>query len=574
MFNGVAESYAEALKDVNTDVDTLVDEAETQKAKVEYFQKIYDETWAGLHGNGEARLTAYEALGLQAEEMQSLINKGPGYTITLDDVIDFQWPEPAKIAEKIPKPDLTEVYKLYYAQLYNAKTEADFAAARAEVKAALTDAGIAMTNEIAVELKKIEEHVKKGQSTHFSADVPDDNLSSGAISKIKKRLGDNITELDKVIALYAILETQLAGLSTDSEEWAAAWKEFEDELYEKTGLKLDGNTKLQSDIIGIVDQYGSCMEYLESELDTGPIVEYRNAYNDAIASINEAFGDGELRISEIETLRDKLIEVAKMFNGVKNVLSEDEIAGQEALAGIHEKLIAANYEILSSKHRKMKVEDFAKDLIAAEYEILDLAKDIGEATAQGYITGMGDDSHLNEINKNACNMGNVAINALKKILDINSPSKVFYKLGLFTIQGFINALRDGETDIIDVAEGYMTKVINKIAEIANSDIDTQPTIRPVLDLSDFDSGSSRLTSIFEKGMPVGLLGKADSLSVLMNSRDGFQNDVVSAINSLRTDIKNIKTNTYNVNGVTYDDGSNVSNAVKTLIRAAKIERRT
>ena len=30
---------------------------------------------------------------------------------------------------------------------------------------------------------------------------------------------------------------------------------------------------------------------------------------------------------------------------------------------------------------------------------------------------------------------------------------------------------------------------------------------------------------------------------------------------------------YNINGITYDDGSNIVNAVETLVRAARIERR-
>ena len=32
-------------------------------------------------------------------------------------------------------------------------------------------------------------------------------------------------------------------------------------------------------------------------------------------------------------------------------------------------------------------------------------------------------------------------------------------------------------------------------------------------------------------------------------------------------------NTYQINGITYDDGSNVVGAVETLVRAARIERR-
>jgi Tfp pilus assembly protein PilX len=63
---------------------------------------------------------------------------------------------------------------------------------------------------------------------------------------------------------------------------------------------------------------------------------------------------------------------------------------------------------------------------------------------------------------------------------------------------------------------------------------------------------------------------------MMNNRiqNGSNNAVISAIKDLKTAI-NSKSggNTYNVNGVTYDDGSNISSAVQAIVRAAVTERR-
>ena len=53
--------------------------------------------------------------------------------------------------------------------------------------------------------------------------------------------------------------------------------------------------------------------------------------------------------------------------------------------------------------------------------------------------------------------------------------------------------------------------------------------------------------------------------------DSTRSDLVNAINGLNGTSVN---NTYNVSGITYDDGSNVAAAVGSLIRAAKIDRRT
>ena len=56
-------------------------------------------------------------------------------------------------------------------------------------------------------------------------------------------------------------------------------------------------------------------------------------------------------------------------------------------------------------------------------------------------------------------------------------------------------------------------------------------------------------------------------------QNGTANDVVSAINKLGSNLGSTG-DTYNINGITYDDQSSVSEAIQTLIRAANIERRS
>ena len=73
---------------------------------------------------------------------------------------------------------------------------------------------------------------------------------------------------------------------------------------------------------------------------------------------------------------------------------------------------------------------------------------------------------------------------------------------------------------------------------------------------------------------ISVLSNVGKISSMMNGiQNGTNDDVISAIKDLGRKIGGISGNTYNVNGVTYDDGSNISAAVKTLVRAARIERR-
>ena len=61
----------------------------------------------------------------------------------------------------------------------------------------------------------------------------------------------------------------------------------------------------------------------------------------------------------------------------------------------------------------------------------------------------------------------------------------------------------------------------------------------------------------------------------MNSKpqNGSNDDIISAINKLGDGLENNRGDTYNFGNFTYDDGSEVANAVGTLIRYAKIGRR-
>ena len=77
------------------------------------------------------------------------------------------------------------------------------------------------------------------------------------------------------------------------------------------------------------------------------------------------------------------------------------------------------------------------------------------------------------------------------------------------------------------------------------------------------------------GRMVRLRSEVSSVNSMFNQnrQNGPNDEVVSAINKLNKSLNNLERPSYTVNGVTYDDGSNVSSAVESLVRAARIERR-
>lgn len=92
--------------------------------------------------------------------------------------------------------------------------------------------------------------------------------------------------------------------------------------------------------------------------------------------------------------------------------------------------------------------------------------------------------------------------AVKKFLGIASPSKVTTKLGEFTGLGLAVGLNNVAAVVVDAAKGVGTTALTAmqtamagISEAVNSDIDIQPSIRPVLDLSAIKKDSSLISGM-------------------------------------------------------------------------------
>ena len=121
----------------------------------------------------------------------------------------------------------------------------------------------------------------------------------------------------------------------------------------------------------------------------------------------------------------------------------------------------------------------------------------------------------------------------------------------------------------------ISNAMSRVGDLLNSDMNVQPTIAPVVDLSNVKSGVGAINNMLGQEVMVGANANISAINFGMAriNQNGVNGDVVSAIDKLRKDLGNIQGNTYNVNGVTYDGGSNVSNAVKDLVRAARVERR-
>ena len=173
------------------------------------------------------------------------------------------------------------------------------------------------------------------------------------------------------------------------------------------------------------------------------------------------------------------------------------------------------------------------------------------------------------------------VSKAKAILKIHSPSRVFMEIGRYTVLGLAKGLTKYASIANKPAEGLAQSVINstnkalnEVSKVLSTDMDSNPVITPVLDLTNVENGASRLNNLLSN-RTMNIAGVSGGISRSIGSvQNGVSNEeIVSAIKDLKNGLGNTSNTTYQINGITYDDGSNITNAVETLVRAAKMERR-
>lgn len=207
-------------------------------------------------------------------------------------------------------------------------------------------------------------------------------------------------------------------------------------------------------------------------------------------------------------------------------------------------------------------------------------------TRAGYDLGNGLVIGINAMVTSAYNagfaLGQAAVQGEKDGQNSASPSKETIKAGKWLGEGLVigmkrmgNAVYNAGALMGEDAVSSISDSVAKISDAISTDIDAQPAIRPVLDLSDVKTGVGALNNMLDTNSSVGIMANVGAVSTMMNRRgqNGVNTDVVSAIDKLRKDVSKIQANSYSIGGVSYDDGSAVGNAVFELVRAMRVEGR-
>lgn len=165
-----------------------------------------------------------------------------------------------------------------------------------------------------------------------------------------------------------------------------------------------------------------------------------------------------------------------------------------------------------------------------------------KSTAEGFNEGYN--KYSKDPLKYMAQFGNEVNNSFrsKKGIDSNSPSKKFYQSGLWCILGFQQAIKDNTY----LATGQMSSLgssmvdaigepLDYVSKIASGDLEYDPRIRPVMDLSNIGRTAGDVSSMFAN-QNVTLSGITGQIAYDMTNLNGSNAAVVSEIQALREDM--------------------------------------
>ena len=119
------------------------------------------------------------------------------------------------------------------------------------------------------------------------------------------------------------------------------------------------------------------------------------------------------------------------------------------------------------------------------------------------------------------NAGNATSEGYRDALEIHSPSKVFARLGGYVVDGLTNGLNDNTGTIRNSAISMMNDTVTAAKSVIdNANMDDDIVIRPVMDLSNIQSGVSNISSLMSNvnGTKVSMSGRLASSITKDNKR--------------------------------------------------------
>ena len=274
-----------------------------------------------------------------------------------------------------------------------------------------------------------------------------------------------------------------------------------------TGIKSqDGNTKTA--ITNIISGCVTAINNKQTQFNTAGA----NLMIKLIAGIKSK--DYETRNAFVNILSSCLTAIANKYPEFQNAGMQCMI---KFIAGVKEKAEEVKTAFTGNLNAS----------VTAIRDYHDQFKQAGAYLVEGFADGISENTYRAEAKARA--MARAAAEAAEDELDEHSPSRVRYHIGDFFGLGFVNAIGtyavkayNASADMAKSAKTGLGNAIAKVKDMIDNGVDTQPTIRPILDLSDVEEKSHRLNTLFSRSQAL-----AVSTGIATSRRQNLQNEDAS-----------------------------------------------
>lgn len=339
--------------------------------------------------------------------------------------------------------------------------------------------------------------------------------------------------------------------------------------------EVSGETLLKN-LQGQVQEFGAWQDILDKlsarGLDSELLAELQQMGPDAVSELRalNSMSDSELEkyealwaikhaqareqaVGELEGLRvETKNNIAQLRAEADEELAEYREVWQQNMRQVSEDANAELEQLRESFSEKVGIirTDTTRELQEMSRTSQQILREAGwDETGKQIVTGLtgGVQSQQPGFVAALTNLALSGIAAVRSTLGIHSPSRVFQELGGYTGLGFISGLKRfteksyaAGSEMAESAKSGLADALHTVSDLVSGGMETEPTIRPVLDLSNVAKGAEELGGLFGSPRTVGLAGRVSAAfgaSAEAGRKIAIDNDdVVRELRSLRGDM--------------------------------------
>lgn len=403
-----------------------------------------------------------------------------------------------------------------------------------------------------------------------------------AITSVVGNLFISIGEL--ILTMLARIVEAIPGVGGMLADKLNGMKEQLDKGFDENAIKektkeategaAEGVEEATPELENSVDGMGDILNGASFDVDLGSLKDQGLEIPESIASgINSGSGDVDSALNNL-------------MSG-----SADSAIDLKAFKGAGTSDVQALTNAISSSSSKKKANTAGKNVAQSSSKGANSSSIKGDFSKAGnnYVSGLTNSITSSSNMSKAYNAGHSLGSKAKKGYDdatkTMSPSREMYKRGGYFVDGLVNGImhfahkaENASAKMGTNAVYSLQKAISSVPDVIQDRMNSDVTIRPVMDLSDVQNGVNEINRM-QNGLGEFALNTSATYDKALNTRASMNTGasdmtrLLKAVSGLKEDMGKNRGNSYVINGVNYSEGSKVSEAIGALVHAITVEGR-